>query len=107
MSYTSLTTYNALRNAIIDRKQIVCRYNGFVRECCPHAIGATMGERRVFVYQFAGGSSSGLPVGGEWRCMTIDDMAAISVREGPWHTGTRHSKKQTCIKAVDLDITTG
>jgi len=55
--------YDVIRQAIIDRQQVVCLYNGYVRECCPHAIGTTNGTARVLVYQFAGDSSRGAASG--------------------------------------------
>ena len=97
--------YDMLRQAIVNRNQVVCMYRGYYRECCPHAIGLTHGIGRILVYQFGGESSRGLPVGGEWRCMDIGGLSGISVRCGPWHTGGRHTRPQTCVKQVDLDIT--
>jgi len=102
---TAQRAYDVIRQAIIDRHQIVCFYNGFHRYCCPHTIGRTNGTSRVLVYQFGGNSSSGLPAGGEWRCMDIPAMTGLKTISGPWHTDMRHSKQQTCVKHVDLDIT--
>jgi hypothetical protein len=87
------------------RLQITCVYNGLYRVCCPHAIGRTNGVERVLVYQFAGGSSRGLPPGGEWRCMDIPTMQQLQIRSGAWHTGAGHTRPQTCVKQVDLDVT--
>jgi hypothetical protein len=39
--------------------------------------------------------------------MDIPGMERISVRPGAWFTGMRHTKKQTCVKDVDIDITMG
>ncbi len=60
MSTTS-PTYRLFREAMIAQKQVVCRYQGYVRELCPIIIGHTKGEERLLAYQFGGGSSSGLP----------------------------------------------
>jgi hypothetical protein len=89
--------YAVIRQAIVNRQQLACFYNGYHRECCPHAIGTTNGISRVLVYQFAGDSSRGLPLGGEWRCMDIPGMSRIEVRDGPWFTGMRHTQRQTCV----------
>ncbi len=98
-------TYQLIRQAVINRNQIVCAYKGYERMVCPHAIGTTNGVPRVLVYQFAGSSESGLPPDGQWRCMDIPGMTQIRVQPGAWHTGNRHTRQQTCIKVVDLDIT--
>jgi hypothetical protein len=105
MSIVTTDVYAAIRQAIIDRSRIICMYHGYPRECCPHAIGWTKGVERVFVYQFDGDSSQGLPIGGQWRCMDICDLTGITIRSGPWHTGTSHLRPQNCVKQIDLDVT--
>jgi predicted DNA-binding transcriptional regulator YafY len=97
-------SYDLFRQAIIGKKQIVCFYRGYQREVCPHAIGLKRGHRHVLVYQFGGGSSSGLSSGGEWRCMEVDDVTNAAVRDGPWHTGQRHTQRQTCVDQIDVEI---
>jgi hypothetical protein len=99
-----MATYALIRQAIIDLNQVVCFYHGLYRECCPHSIGTKRGRPRVLMFQFAGQSSRGLPPGGEWRCMDIDDLSQVTVQSGPWYTNPRHSRPQTCIDIVDIDV---
>lgn len=100
----SSQTYSALRDAIAHRRVVRCRYQGLIRECCPHVIGHSHGRERVLVFQHGGHSSRGLPPGGEWRCMNIDEITEVSVHDGPWRTGTGHSRPQTCVKSIDLEV---
>jgi hypothetical protein len=104
VAYLVTTTYDLIRQAIVSKSQLICVYNGYIRECCPHVIGTTGGVVRVLTYQFGGESSHGLPVGGEWRCMDIVKMTRVQVRSGPWHTGMRHTRPQSCVKQVDFDV---
>jgi hypothetical protein len=64
-------TYALVRQAIIDKQQIVATYKGHVREMCPHAIGTKNGRQQALFFQFGGTSSSGLPPGGEWRASRL------------------------------------
>jgi hypothetical protein len=96
--------YALFREAILREKQVVCRYGGFHRELCPVIIGHSDGAEKVLAYQFAGGSSTGLPPGGEWRCLVLSGVRDPVLRDGPWHEGTSHAGEQTCVKDVDLDI---
>ena len=98
--------YTTIRQAIIYGKQIVCYNHGLLRECCPHSIGWTGNTERVLVYQFSGASSRGLPSGGEWRCMDISEITSLMIRDCYWHSGASHTRPQTCIKVVDIDVTT-
>ena len=96
--------YSLVRQAIIERKQIVATYNGHNREMCPHVIGTKNGREQALFFQFAGSSSKGLPPDGEWRCVPIEGLSDISTREGPWYTGEGHSQDQTCVDEVDVEI---
>ncbi len=97
-------TYRLFREALLNGKQVVCRYKGFRRELCPAIVGQSDGKEKVLAYQFAGDSSSRLPPGGEWRCLDLIDVTDAELRDGPWYEGKSHATEQRCVKDVDLDI---
>lgn len=97
-------TYDLFRQAILGRKQITCMYQGHRRELCPHTLGHSEGEEMALSFQFAGGSSKGLPPGGQWRCMFLAEVTDAQIRDGEWHTSTGHSRPQTCVKDVDVEV---
>jgi len=37
--------------------------------------------------------------------MRVDEMSHVSSRAGPWHTGDNHSRPQTCVKDIDVEVT--
>lgn len=96
--------YELFREALLNGKQVVCKYKGYRRELCPVIIGHSDGKEKVLAYQFAGDSSSRLPPGGEWRCLDLFEVTDAEMRDGPWYEGTSHATEQRCIKEVDLDI---
>ncbi len=98
--------YAIVRDAIANKKQVTATYNGYVREMCPHCIGRGKdGSEYALFFQFAGGSKTGLPPGGEWRCIKLDQLMDVASKAGPWHTAqAQHSKPQTCVKEVDLEV---
>lgn len=98
-------SYRVLRDAIVQKKQVTCTYKGLVREICPHVIGTGKdGTEMVLSFQFAGQTSSVLPPGGEWRCMRVDEISGAKSRPGQWHTGENHSRPQTCVKIIDVEV---
>jgi hypothetical protein len=97
-------TYTLFRQAIMGEKQVTCTYDGYRHELCPHIIGHTAGEEKVLAFQFAGESKSGLPPGGEWRCLYLSRVGETRIRSGPWFAGTRHRSVQRCVEDIDLDI---
>jgi len=97
--------FELFRQAITEKKQIVCTYHGLLREVCPHVVGlGPHGGERALVYQFAGQSSKGLPRGGEWRCLELFHVRSPVIRSGEWHTGMRHSRPQNCVSRIALEI---
>ena len=95
-------TFDIFRQAVISRSQVLCFYRGYQRECCPHILGYTSGHEQALSFQFAGGSSSDLPIGGQWRCMDLSEVSRAQLRDGPWHTDLRHSRPQSCVKQIDV-----
>lgn len=98
------TNYDLIRKAAVEGKQAVFMYQGYRRETCPHVVGHKNGLERVLVFQFAGGSSSGLPIDGQWRCLSPGEISGIELRDGPWKYGKSHSRPQTCVDNIDVEV---
>jgi hypothetical protein len=95
-------TYTLFYNAILGEQQVVCLYDGRVRELCPHIIGTNKrGEEVVLAWQFGGESSGPLP---QWRCLKLANIRNARTRDGRWHEGGSHQTMQTCVSDIDLDI---
>ncbi|CCD89371.1 conserved hypothetical protein [Bradyrhizobium sp. ORS 285] len=97
-------TYDLIMQAMMRRQQLLCMYRGHARAVCPIILGHTAGRERVLAFQFAGGASSGLPRGGQWKCFDVAEMSEVELREGRWHSGRSHSQPQYCVADVDLDV---
>jgi hypothetical protein len=96
--------YAVFRKAILERKQVIFTYQDRYREVCPHTLGLKAGKEQALVFQFAGESSKGLPPGGEWRCLILAQVKDAKIKDGPWHTGEKHTQKQTCVDDVDVEV---
>jgi hypothetical protein len=95
-------TYILFRNAILAEQQVVCTYDGRPRELCPHILGTNKdGEECVLAWQFAGQSSGKLP---QWRCLKLASVRNARARKGAWHEGGSHTKAQTCVTDIDIDV---
>lgn len=97
-------TYSIIRDAIAKKLQVTATYNGFYREFCPHVIGTKNGKQQTLVFQFGGAGSKPLPPSGEWRCMEIGILQNVKAIAGIWHTGPNHSRPQTCVDYIDLEV---
>ena len=98
--------YNIIREAIASKKNIKAYYHNHLREMTPHKLGTKGGKEQALFFQYAGGSSSGLPPGGEWRCLTLDELSMVSIIEGhaELHSAPTQGQPQTCIDIVDIAI---
>lgn len=86
------------------RKQVLCTYDGYPRELCPIILGHSRGQEKALTYQFGGQSSTGLPPGGQWRCLFLSKVCNVQLRDGSWHAGDSHAQPQGCVETVDLDV---
>jgi len=102
------TNYELVREAIETKQHVTAEYKGLKREMCPHVIGTNdYGRTQALFYQFGGESSSGPILEGStanWRCIPIDGLDNVSVQPGEWYTADNHSKTQSCVDNVDLEV---
>lgn len=102
-----MSTYEIISDAIRNKKQVIAIYQGHSRELCPHAIGTKNGRQQALFYQFGGHSSSGQIVPGSpknWKCLAINGLSNVTVRDGEWHTANNHSEAQTCVDWIDVEV---
>ena len=103
-----MTTYEIIRNAILNKEQVIAHYDGYPREMCPHVIGRKDSREQALFYQFGGGSNSSLaPIGSpkNWRCIEIAKLSEVSTRNGQWYTADNYSpSKQKCVDKVDVQV---
>jgi hypothetical protein len=95
--------YELIRTAILRSQQVVATYKGHRRELCPHVLGIKAGRRQALFFQFGGGSSTALPRGGDWRCIPLEGLENVVLRDGPWHTAGGRQELETCVDEIDVD----
>ena len=97
-----------IRSAIVHRRPITALYRGRRRLLCPHLLGWNKHRRlQVLCYQYGGDSESGLqPTGASdnWRCLAVENLSQVELLDDPWQTAENHSRPQTCIEEVELDV---
>jgi hypothetical protein len=98
--------YQLLRAALLARQSCFAFYDNYERLFCPHILGLKDGVEQVLCWQYAGGSSQGLPPGGQWKCLTISKMAGLKVTTDPWHYGEpgRTGRPSHCVDLNTVDV---
>lgn len=97
-------TYTLFEQAMRARRPVACVYRGLPRVLCPIVLGHTDGQEKALTFQIGGESSSGLPPGGEWRCLFLDNVENARAQDGAWKSGAAHTQPQGCVEDVDLDV---
>src|SRR3954465_14326394 len=92
-----MDAYSILTEAITSKQQVIARYQDEERLFSPHALGTKRGVLHVLVYQYAGGSRTGLPPGGEWRCLNVEELTEIRLEPGAWRTAENVFNPQPCL----------
>lgn len=102
-----MSTYHVVRQAILDKHIVMAHYDDYYREMCPHVIGTKNGREQALFYQFGGQSKSGLKPegsGANWRCIPIAGLTDVRLASGPWHTAPNHSRPQSCVDHIDVEV---
>ena len=103
------SVYQIVKDAILNKKTVIASYRDKTRYMCPHVLGTKRGRQQALFYQFAGESSSRLGPDGDpenWRCMFLDELSNVSSADakGEWHTAPNHSRPQTCVDQIDVEV---
>jgi len=101
-------TYQIIREAIRKRQNISATYKDYFRVMTPHVLGHKDGQEKCLLYQFDGQSSSAttFPENSpqNWRCVFVDELRNVVVVCGILHTCDQHTKRQTCVDDVDVEL---
>jgi hypothetical protein len=104
----SSAIYQVIRNAILAKQNISADYQNYHRIMTPHTLGHKDNREKCLFYQFGGASSSAtvFPENSpaNWRCVFIDELTNVAVTVGVPHTCQMHTKKQTCVDNVDVEL---
>jgi hypothetical protein len=108
---TPAEKYEIVKQAIINKQPVGAVYGGHVRLMCPHVLGEDkVGNPQALFYQFGGASNSrpiqpnGSP--DNWRCLAVEKLSSVQVIDGEWYTAPNHSRPQTCVKQIDVEVVT-
>lgn len=96
--------YSQIRSEMLAGKPVAITYQGYRREVCAHVIGMKNGREQVLTFQYAGGSSRGLPPGGQWRCIPVGGIGSVEMLDAEWRTGASHNQAQTCVDQIDVEL---
>jgi hypothetical protein len=99
--------YRLIWTAVASKQPVSAIYKDLPRLFCPHRLGRNRAKQlRVLCYQYGGESENGLaPIGSpeNWRCVALEKLRKVELREGSWKTAPNHSRPATCVVEADID----
>ncbi|MCW5736278.1 MAG: hypothetical protein KIS73_19275 [Enhydrobacter sp.] len=100
---------DVIEKAIRERRCVTVVHDGTTRRVAPHAVGFTRDDvPAVFVFQYAGQTTSTLPFEGEWRCLHFAHLSHASENGDRWRSPSNYSlSRQTCLKQIVLAVAEG
>lgn len=101
-----MSNYNLIKQAIKNRQCVTCIYKGHKRKMTPHVIGTKGGVQQALFYQYGGTSNSGLSSNSarNWRCIQVNEIESLLINSDSFQTANNHSRTQTCVDFIDVEI---
>src|SRR5882724_12903848 len=100
--------YATLRRAVLAKQPVAAIYEGRQRFLCPHILVWTeVGLPHLVSYQYGGDSEHGLGEEGSpgnWRCMAVEILRSVELREGPWKTASNYRLPHPYVPQVDVAV---
>jgi len=102
------TEYITILEAIQNKQQVICTYQGYYRELCPYKVGYKNGREQALFLQFGGESSQGTIDPDRidhWRCMEISQMEDVESIDGEWYDPlVIPTREGTCLDVIEEEV---
>lgn len=97
--------FELIKQAIADKKLISAVYHDRLRDLCPHVLGWKADREHALFFQIGGDSSKGLATDGAWRCLNLDELSEVEIRDGEFRTGPGYyDNPQKCVDKIEAQI---
>jgi uncharacterized protein len=97
--------FELIKQAIAERKLVSAVYHDLRRELCPHVLGWKAEREHALFFQVGGDSVKGLASAGSWRCLNLDELSEVEIRDGEYRTGPGYfDNPQTCVDRIEAQI---
>jgi hypothetical protein len=94
-----------IKSAIERRESLSAKYDDYLRDFSPHALGEDVyGRRAVLAFQYGGGRQGGLPPAGEWCFFNVDGLKGLQPNGDRWRAGRVETKPLHRFRAIDVQV---
>jgi len=97
--------FELIKQAIAEKKLISAVYHERQRDLCPHVLGWKADREHALFFQVGGDSAKGLASTGAWRCLNLDELSEVEIRDGEFRTGPGYyDNPQKCVDKIEVQI---
>ena len=98
-------TFELFRQAIEQKKQIICQYRGYTRQVCPYVLGTNKSGKERVLAVLVGNNPSGPPICAGWECLELESVWNVKFKDDVW-VAAPSGARPDCVEKVDLDVET-
>ena len=104
MSSPSLSSrsFELFRQAIEQKKQIICQYRGYTRNVCPYVLGYDKNGKERVLALLVRNTPSGAIAGG-WECLQLESVWNVKFEDGAW-VAAPSGARPDCVEKVEIDV---
>jgi hypothetical protein len=95
-------SFELIKKAMEQKKQLSCQYRGYTRNICPYVIGYNKNGKERVLALLVRNTPSG-PVAGGWECLEMESVWNIKSEEGEWIAAPAGARPE-CVEKVEFDV---
>lgn len=102
-AFMSTRSYELIKQAIEQKKQLSLQYHGYTRTLCPYVLGTNkIGKERALALLVRNTPSG--PLAGGWECLDLDHVWNVKFAEGAWVAAPSGDRPDCDIPNVAIDV---
>ncbi len=102
-AFMSTRSYELIKQAIEQKKQLSLQYHGYTRTLCPYVLGKNKHGKERALALLVLNTPSG-PLAGGWECLDLDHVWNIKFSDGAWVAAPSGARPDCDIANVEIDV---
>ena len=101
-AFMSTRSYELIKQAIEQKKQMSLQYHGYTRNICPYVLGKNKNGKERALALLVRNTPSG-PLAGGWECLDLDHVWNVKFAEGAWVAAPSAPRPDCDIPNIEVD----
>lgn len=102
-AFMSSRSFDLIKKAIVEKKQLTLQYHGYTRNMCPYVLGFNKNNKERALALLVRNTPSGWLAAG-WECLDLDHVWKVEFAEGDWVAAPEGPRPDCEMVKVDIDV---